>query len=106
MTDDSVDIFDASEAESDAEWLIVMDEIGDEAGYLEPLGDAHTAFFSDMGTVLLVSFETLSGIRNAGGGQMPLGYQIAAPRGWSSLSIMRMEKPGFATNRSLAILTA
>ena len=95
MTNDSIDIFDASEAESDAEWLIVMDEIGDEAGYTEPLGNAHSAFFSDMGTVLLVTFETLSGIRNAGGGQMPLGYQIAAPRGWSSLSIIAHDETWF-----------
>lgn len=88
MTDDSIEIFDASEATNEAEWLAIMDEIGEEAGYFEPLGTRHSAFFSDQGTVLLVSFETLDGIRAAGGGQMPLGYQIAAPRGWSSLTIV------------------
>ena len=88
MSDDTIEIFDAGEAESDADWLAIMDEIGEEAGYFEPLGSHHSAFFSDMGTVLLVSFETVQGIRGAGGGQMPLGYQIAAPRGWSSLSII------------------
>ena len=88
MSNDSIEIFDASEAETDADWLAIMDEIGEEAGYLESLGADHSAFFSDLGPVLLVTFETLDGIRSAGGGQMPLGYQIAAPRGWSSLSIV------------------
>jgi len=95
MTQDSIDIFDAGEAETDADWLAIMEEIGDEAGYLENLGEKHSAFFSDMGPVLLVSFETLSGVRGAGGGQMPLGYQIAAPRGWSSLSIVAQDNTWF-----------
>lgn len=95
MTDDSIDIYDAGEAENDADWLAIMEEIGDESGYLEHLGDKHSAFFSDLGTVLLVTFETMSGIRSAGGGQMPLGYQIAAPRGWSSLSIIAHDETWF-----------
>ncbi|GAB4274016.1 MAG: hypothetical protein Kow0013_28020 [Pararhodobacter sp.] len=95
MTDDSIEIFDAGEARTDAEWLEIMEEIGDEAGYFEPVGPRHSAFFSDMGTTLLVSFETLSGVRGAGGGQMPLGYQIAAPRGWSSLTLLAHEDTWF-----------
>lgn len=89
--DQTIEIFDAGEAESDADWLAIMDEIGEEAGYFESLGPRHSAFFSDHGPVLLVTFETLNGVRAAGGGQMPLGYQIAAPRGWSSLSIIAHE---------------
>lgn len=88
MTNDTIEIFDAGEAKSDADWLAIMDEIGEEAGYFEKLGDSHSAFFSDQGPILLVTFETLQGVRAAGGGQMPLGYQIAAMRGWSSLTIM------------------
>ncbi|GAB1380309.1 phosphoadenosine phosphosulfate reductase [Pararhodobacter sp.] len=95
MTDDSIEMFDAGEAQSDADWLVIMDEIGEEAGYFEPLGGAHSAFFSDQGPVLLVSFETRAGVRGAGGGQMPLGYQIAAPRGWSSLTIIAHEDSWF-----------
>lgn len=95
MTDDSIEIFDAGEAQSDADWLAIMDEIGEEAGYFEPLGEKHSAFFSDMGPVLLVSFESLTSVRRAGGAQMPLGYQIAAPRGWSSLSIVAHEDSWF-----------
>lgn len=89
MSDDSIEIFDAGEAQTDAEWLDIMTEIGDESGYFERIGDKHCSFFADSGAnVLLVSFETVKGVRDAGGGQMPLGYQIAAPRGWSSLTIL------------------
>lgn len=88
MTDDTIDLFDASEATSDDDWLGIMDEIGEESGYFETLGALHNAFFSDQGRILLVTFETMAGIRRAGGGQMPLGYQIAAPRGWSSLTLI------------------
>ena len=37
MSNDSIEIFDASEAETDGDWLAIMDEIGEEAGYLESL---------------------------------------------------------------------
>ncbi|KPQ08540.1 MAG: hypothetical protein HLUCCA12_01635 [Rhodobacteraceae bacterium HLUCCA12] len=92
MSDDTIEFFDASEAQSDSDWLTVMDEIGEETGYFEKLGARHTAFFSDQGPVLLVTFETMAGIRSAGGPQMPLGYQVAAPRGWSSLAIVAHDR--------------
>lgn len=95
MNDESIEIFDAGEAATEADWLAIMDEIGAEAGYFEALGEKHSAFFSDMGPVLLVSFESLSAVRGAGGGQMPLAYQIAAPRGWSSLTIIAHENRWF-----------
>lgn len=96
MSDNSIEIFDASEAANDADWLNIMQEIGDEAGYFETIGGRHSVFFNDSDVnVLLVTFETLNGVRGAGGGQMPLGYQIAAPRGWSSLSIMAHEATWF-----------
>lgn len=91
MAEETIGIYDAGEAESDTDWLAIMDEIGEEAGYFERLGARHSAFFSDQGPVLLVTFETVRGVRAAGGGQMPLGYQIAAPRGWSSLTILAHE---------------
>lgn len=84
----TVEIYDAGEAASDSDWLAIMDEIGAEVGYFTQLGPRHSAFFADHGRVLLVSFETLAGVRAAGGGQMPLAYQIAAPRGWSSLTLL------------------
>lgn len=85
---DTIELFDASEATDDTDWLVIMEEIGEEAGYFERLGPRHSTLFNDQGPVLLVTFETLAGVRAAGGTQMPLGYQIAAPRGWSSLTIL------------------
>jgi hypothetical protein len=69
-------------------WAERLARIGDEAGYCQSLGPRHTAFFADQGTVLLVTFETIATIRAEQDDQLPLGQAIAAPRGWSSLSII------------------
>lgn len=95
MSDETIEIFDASEAQSDDDWLSIMDEIGEESGYFEALGKDHHAHFSDLGKILLVSFESMGAIRRAGGGQMPLGYQVAAPRGWSSLTVIAKSESWF-----------
>ena len=95
MSDDMIEIFDAGEAASDADWLAIMEEIGEEAGYFQTIGAGHSVFFSDQSPRLLVSFETLKGVRAAGGGQMPLGSQIAAPHGWSSLTILAHDESWF-----------
>lgn len=83
-----IEIFDASEARTEADWFAIMDEIGEETGYFTRLGAQHSAFFSDMGPVLLVTFESLAAVRAQDPTQMPLGYRVAAPRGWSSLSLI------------------
>lgn len=79
--------FDASGAQSRADWLRRMDEICTDDGYFEPLGAAHFAFFVDQGPVLLVSFETLGAIR-ARKDQMPEALQVALPNGWSHLCLI------------------
>jgi len=48
---------------SDPDWYARIDDIGEEAGYFESLGPFHSAFFSDEGSVLLVTFETRATIR-------------------------------------------
>lgn len=73
---------------SDAEWHAHLDELGEESGYFEPLGTSHSAFFSDAGPVLLVSFETRRIIRARQHDQLPLGHTIAHDRGWSSLTLI------------------
>ncbi len=88
MTGDGRALFSAAGAMDADDWRARLEEIGEEAGYFEPLGTHHHAFFNDLAPVLLVSFEDLSALRAADGGQMPLGYRIAAPHGWSSLTLI------------------
>lgn len=65
----------------------VMDRLGEDSGYFEPLGPDHAAFFQDEGPVLLVTFETLDQVA-AQPDQLPMGYRIAKERGWSSLTLI------------------
>jgi hypothetical protein len=70
------------------DWSERLERIGDDLGYCQRLGDRHRAFFSDQGPVLLVTFETVAGLRARQTDQLPLGHAIAQPRGWSSLAII------------------
>lgn len=83
---DQHDDIDLSKAQTEAEWLARLDELGEEVGDFEPLGMRHAAFgLRGNATVLLVSFETAATIRAGGGRQRPLGYEIAVANGWSAL---------------------
>ncbi|MFN3724073.1 MAG: phosphoadenosine phosphosulfate reductase [Paracoccaceae bacterium] len=70
-----------------ANWLALLDQIGEDAGYFEPLGARHWAFFVDEAPTLLVTFEQADEIR-ARPGQMPLGHDIAKEKGWSHLCLI------------------
>ncbi len=87
MSDPDLLPVDAATATTDAEWLAVMDRIGDEAGYFQPLGGHHHALFLDDTPTLVVTFETLADIR-ARPGQLPLGFGIAKAKGWSHLCVI------------------
>lgn len=78
---------DAAAATSDAEWLYLMTQIGDDAGSFKPIGARHHAFFMDEDPTLIVSFDTIDNIRNRPG-QMPAGFAIAREMGWSYLAII------------------
>lgn len=77
----------AAAAADPAAWLAALDEMTAEEGYLEPMGPKHWAFFTDAGTTLLVTFETMAGAR-ARPGQMPFGHAEAARHGWSHLALI------------------
>jgi len=79
---------DAAGAETSEDWLRRMDEIGEDEGYFERLGGVHWSFFADHGTTLLVTFERLHDIRTGSPGQMPFGYGVAVPQGWSHLCLV------------------
>ena len=88
MSEDFTDI-DLSKAQTEAEWLARLDELGEELGSFEPLGRRHAAFHCrGSETVLLVSFEIAAEIRAAGGRQRPYGYEVAQANGWSSLVLV------------------
>ncbi|MFN7224249.1 MAG: phosphoadenosine phosphosulfate reductase [Paracoccaceae bacterium] len=69
------------------DWLALLDRIGDDAGYFQPLGTHHWAFFVDESPTLLVTFEQADDIR-ARPNQMPLGYDLAKEKGWSHLCLI------------------
>ena len=77
----------AKTATDRADWLALMDRIGEDAGYFERLGAHHWAFFVDESPTLIVSFEQIDDIR-ARPGQMPLGHDIARAHGWSHLCVI------------------
>lgn len=80
---------DATDTTTRDEWFDRIDEIGEELGYFEPLGNRHAAFFvDDNQSTLLVTFETVDSIRGREATRMPLGYQIARGEGWSHLCII------------------
>ena len=81
---------------SEVEWLDRMDEIGTERGYFSPLGKKHAAVFADAGSrVLLVAFESLAHIRAGSPDGVPLGFDIAEPRGWSHLTLIARRETWF-----------
>lgn len=84
----SLQIRDASGAETREDWLALIEEIGDEAGYFEFLGRNHWAFFTDESPTLVVTFETLDSIRSGAEDQMPLGHHVARAQGWSHLCLI------------------
>lgn len=79
--------FDASQATDLASWCARMEEICEDSGYFEPLGDKHWAFFVDEGSTLLVTFESLDTLR-ATPRQMPMGCTLAEAKGWSHLCLI------------------
>lgn len=83
---EDADRVDHAVSERDA-WVAMMDRIGEDAGYFQPLGPHHWAFFLDEAPTLLVTFEKMDAVM-ARPGQMPLGHDIARGRGWSHLCLI------------------
>lgn len=70
------------------EWLDNLDDIGEERGYFEPLGQNHFAVLTDASPTLLVTFETIDGIRDDTDDDLPLGFDLVSGNGWSHLAII------------------
>ncbi len=70
------------------EWLADLNDVAEERGYFEPLGQDHFAVLTDAAPTLLVTFETIDGIRNDTEDEMPLGFDLVSENGWSHLGII------------------
>ncbi|UOA27578.1 phosphoadenosine phosphosulfate reductase [Pseudosulfitobacter sp. DSM 107133] len=70
-----------------AEWLTKLADIAEEHGYFEPLGKRHFTAFVEQGTTLLVTFETIQGMRALSESAVPLGWEMVRDHGWSHLCI-------------------
>ncbi|EBA15287.1 hypothetical protein RSK20926_16562 [Roseobacter sp. SK209-2-6] len=71
-----------------AEWQQRLAEISEELGLFQPLGPKHFATFIDQGNTLLVSFETIQGIRNLSDKAQPQGFEMVRTAGWSHLCLI------------------
>ncbi|SMY07847.1 hypothetical protein [Flavimaricola marinus] len=76
------------------DWFQALDELGEEHGYLERLGDEHAALFIDAGTRLLVTFELRSAAQARPNGA-PLGFDLVTRNGWSLLTILAEDSSWF-----------
>lgn len=70
------------------EWLEKLEEIAEEHGFFQPLGDAHFATFVEEKPTLLVTFESIDDIQARHDTGQPLGFELVRELGWSHLCIL------------------
>ncbi len=88
MSDAPFTIDTSMEGLSKDDWLRAVAQIAEEDGFFQDLGKKHHAIFVERGSTLLVSFETVSGLRALSAYSQPLGWDMVRNYGWSSLSIV------------------
>ncbi|SHJ68218.1 hypothetical protein SAMN05444000_111131 [Shimia gijangensis] len=71
-----------------SDWLETLENIVDEHGYFQPLGDRHYATLVEEKPILLVTFETIQGVQNRGDSGQPLGFELVRELGWSHLCVL------------------
>lgn len=86
---DDLNVFDTSLADlSKGEWRKKISDIAEEHGYFQALGKRHFAAFIEDKPVLLVTFETVQGLRTLSERSHPFGWELFKTQGWSHLSII------------------
>lgn len=70
------------------EWLTRLAAIAQDHGFFQPLGRKHFAAHVRRGDTLLVSFETVQGIRALSSTAEPLGWSMVRNHDWSHLCIV------------------
>jgi hypothetical protein len=86
---DDLSVFDTSLANlPKGEWSQKISEIAEEHGYFQALGKRHLAAFVKDKPILLVTFETVQGLRSLSEASHPMGWELFKSHGWSNLSIV------------------
>ncbi len=70
-----------------SDWLAAIAEVAEEDGFFQRLSRKHHAIFVERSSTLLVSFETISGMRSLSSYSHPLGWEMVRNYGWSNLCI-------------------
>jgi hypothetical protein len=76
-------------------WLGQIDEICDELGFFEQLGQRHFAGFLEAGNNLLVTFENIETVRTHNTDAEPRGFAYARHDGWSHLALLSLGESWF-----------
>ncbi len=71
-----------------AEWLAKLRDVTERHGQFTQLGQQHFSAFIPGGTTLLVTFETVQGIRALDEDAQPLGWELSKALKWSHLAIV------------------
>ncbi|MFT7593261.1 MAG: hypothetical protein ACI8R4_000574 [Paracoccaceae bacterium] len=71
-----------------AEWKSGLIAQAEANGLYEPLGKRHFATFIDEKNTLLVTFETVQGIRTLSETAQPFGFDMVKAQGWSHLCVI------------------
>ncbi len=81
------------------EWKDRMRGLAEDLGMYQALGDRHFATFIDQKDTLLVTFETIQGIRSLSPTAHPLGFDMVNAQGWSHLCLISDGDTWFRDNR-------
>lgn len=82
-------ILDQSLADLDKPaWKTALAKVAQDAGMFQPLGAKHFATFVEEKNTLLVTFETVDGIRTLSDTAQPLGFDMVRALGWSHLCVI------------------
>jgi hypothetical protein len=86
---DETSVFDTPLTDlSKEEWVNAIAQASKKHGNFEVLGKNHFSAYVKAKPVLLVTFETVGGIRKHSPSAQPYGWEFAKLEGWSSLSII------------------
>lgn len=86
---DVPNILDQSLADLDKDaWKDALANVAQECGMYQPLGATHFATFVEDKNTLLVTFETIDGIRTLSETAQPLGFDMIRALGWSNLCVV------------------